>query len=102
MLPPQRALVKEEGSCPWLRMLSHHFPSTEPSFHCVYMFEVNRRRVAGAGGTCLELNLSLLPTWVPLAFQGEIYLLPLAVMYEGKGGSDQKGAISPASRPGIS
>lgn len=58
--------------------------------------------MAGAGGTCLELNLSLLPTWVPLAFQGEIYLLPLAVMYEGKGGSDQKGAISPASRPGIS
>lgn len=37
-------------------------------------------------GTCLDLSLSLLPTWVPLVFQGEVYLPPLAVTEEGQGG----------------
>lgn len=42
MLPPQRVLVKDEGPFPSLEMLLHDLPSTEPSIHCVCVFELKK------------------------------------------------------------
>lgn len=42
VLPPQRVLVKDESPFPSLEILLHGLPSTEPSIHCVCMFELKK------------------------------------------------------------